>query len=209
MQMSRSTLYESDDIGGPQTREPNRFVAESILEKITDERDIVDYRRLRQITILAQVSFVALHATLGRGASGRQVLLLWDHPLTPQKRHQMVERGRVARNSLPITMAAPQILRGMFRADAAQSNPPVLEPAAEASSEHQLSSHIATVVSLLAQGLREQAQMRRDRTDWPFLRHTEQNHVVVDAVSHDRLLSPKNRGGKEPRLYRVDLPRLP
>src|SRR6185437_7881213 len=98
-------------------------------------------------------------------------------------------------------MTAPQILRWMLTADAAQSNTPLLEPAAEAGSEHQLSANIATFVTLFTQELCERTKMRCDRTDGAFLWHTRQNHLLVDAVSHDWAPFPEKSGRRGSQDY--------
>src|SRR6185437_2740712 len=105
-------------------------------------------------------------------------------------------------------MTAPQILRWMLTADAAQSNTPLLEPAAEAGSEHQLSANIATFVTLFTQELCERTKMRCDRTDGAFLWHTRQNHLLVDAVSHDWAPFPEKSGRRGSQDYIESNPRV-
>jgi hypothetical protein len=143
---------------------PGAPIGCGIVEKIIDERDIVDDAGLRQGAVLAQIPLVGPRTALGGNRWQRRALLLWNHSLGSQKRHQMIERRRIACGGLPITIATAQILRGMLRADAARSHTPLLEPMTETGGEHQLSSQIATFIPLSTQRLRKRKEMRCDGT---------------------------------------------
>jgi hypothetical protein len=110
MQAPRSTLYESDNLYGPQARQFYRSITESIPEKIADEWDIVDDRGLGQSAVLPQVLFVGPRTTLGWDERRCRALLGWNRPPSPQKYHQMIERSGISLIGLPLTVATSQIL---------------------------------------------------------------------------------------------------
>jgi hypothetical protein len=58
VQTPGTALDESDDICRPQTRQTHSSGAESMLKKLSDERNIVDYRSFGQSAIPAQVLIV-------------------------------------------------------------------------------------------------------------------------------------------------------
>jgi hypothetical protein len=67
----------------------------------------------------------------------------------------------------------------------------MFKPLAEKRSEHHLPSKVTSTVSLETQRIRERAQICSERTPWSLLWHKQQDHLIVDAVSHGRLLSPR------------------
>ena len=76
----------------------------------------------------------------------------------------------------------------MPRRDLMPQNAHLLEPFAEASSEHNVPENVVPRISLLPQRLRKWAQVCRERPLWPFWSNSQQNNLVIDAVSHGGLL---------------------
>jgi hypothetical protein len=70
-----ATLDESDNIYSSQMRKTHGSVAESMLKKLSDERNIVDDRSFGQSAVSAQILFVGSCAALNWGESRRR------HPL--------------------------------------------------------------------------------------------------------------------------------
>jgi hypothetical protein len=138
VQTPGAALDESHNICSSQIRKAHSSVAESMLKKLSDERDIVDDRSFGQSAVSAQVLFVGSCTALSWDESRRRNLLGWNDSLLTQKRHQLAQRGCVPADGSPSAMSASQILRGMLRVNASGCHPPMLEPLAEACCKHDM-----------------------------------------------------------------------
>jgi hypothetical protein len=204
MQMSGATLNECHNVFSSQTRKTYCSLAESILEKVSDKRHVVDDGGPTQSSILAKILLVASCTDIGRRDRNYRGLFRWDSLPTAKVRHEMPQRRYIAAGGSSLTMSASQVSSDMFRVDAPSRHPPALKPLAEARSEHHLPLQIVGFISLQSQRGRISSKVLRQWT----LRRTRQNNLFVELISHAGSY-PENRGGKEPRLYRVAKPRLP
>ncbi len=86
---------EAQDIGGAQTRELHWLGAETMPQKVTNERDVVDDRGGGQGAPLAQVHLVCVCTAINRCSFVNGDLFGGNHALAPQEVHQVRERCTV------------------------------------------------------------------------------------------------------------------
>jgi len=103
MQMRHSVLHKSHHIAGTQAREGDGALAKMVLEKIPDERHVVDDRRCGQTTCFTQILRIVLDTALNCGQSGGLDLLLGNHALTAQKGNEVLQLRRITatRSQMP------------------------------------------------------------------------------------------------------------
>ena len=167
VQTSGATLNECHDVFGSQTRKTYRSIAESIFEKVSDKRDVVDDGGPTQSSVLAKILLVAPCTDIGRYDRECRGLLRWDSPLTAQVRHEMPQRRYISAGGSSLAMSASQIPRYMFRVDAPSRQSPALEPSTEARCEHDMPLQIVGFISLQSQRGRICSKVLREWT----LRH--------------------------------------
>jgi hypothetical protein len=84
----------------------NRSIAKSILEKVSDKRDVVDDGRPTQRSVLAKILLVAPYTDIGRHEREYCGLLRWDSPPTAQVRHEMPQRRYISARGSSLAMSA-------------------------------------------------------------------------------------------------------
>ena len=118
--MRRLPLYKSRDVTGTKLRQSDGSVAEVVLEKLADERNVVDDRCFCQAAHLPQVKLVRLRAPFHRGESASCDLLGGYRALAAQKGEQVAKCGGIALGWAHPPRTISQIPRWMFRGDATQ-----------------------------------------------------------------------------------------
>jgi hypothetical protein len=81
-------------------------IAESILEKVSDKRDVVDDGCPTQRSVLAKILLVAPCTDIGWHDREHRGLLGWDSPPTAQVRHEMPQRRDISARGLSLAMSA-------------------------------------------------------------------------------------------------------
>src|SRR5665213_960858 len=165
VQTSGATLNECHGVFGSQTRKMYCSIAELILEKVSDKRDVVDDGRPTQRSVLAKILLLAPCTDFGRPDREYRGLLRWDSPPTAQVRHEMLQRRYISAGGSSLAMSASQIPGYVFRVDAPSRQSPALEPLAEARSEHDLPLQIVSFISLQSQRGRICSKVLRE---WTF-----------------------------------------
>src|SRR5260370_10616827 len=120
-------------------------------------------------------------------------LLYGNHALAAQEVHELSQRGGSRAADLHVARAR-QILSLMLGGNRAYADGMMSEPSAKTRREQKLSVAGTPHVSLFAYPLRKCSNVRRQGT----LRRTRQDNFVIDDELHGSLLSPFNKGVKEP-----------
>ena len=188
---------ESFDVAGAQTQQRHLPVAETILQKSANERQVVQYRGRGKTTRFPQILLVVQHVALDRGLPIRRRLLGGDHPLKAQKINQVPERRRIAivKPLAPSTIS--QVPRRVIRGEMVRIDALVFKPCIETSCQRNPSRHGRPAVSLLAGPIRKRIDPGCKRTSGPSRR----NQTVVIDMLHGGLLTPP--GANEWSLYYV------
>jgi hypothetical protein len=131
VQTRRSTLDESHDVSGSQSRQFDSSIAESIREELTDEREIVNDRCPRQGTILSQIALISSEATACRSQTFRGSLWDRDDVSLLQKPNQLRQGCSFNTSTTPCSRPLSQKWLCMFNRHIVQLDTLLPEPSAK------------------------------------------------------------------------------